>query len=396
MYVDPVIFVDQPNTITMPSVADQVGAGTTQVVTRSTSGAQVTVTATGTSSCTVSSSYSSPYTTVTISWNAEGTCFLAANQGASGNYSPAAQVTRGFNISGITPNSIEFAVLDDADGAGSTTVVIRSDSSEQVSVSASGTSGCTVSSSFSSPDTTVTITWSQNGTCVVNATQSASGGYAAAEPVSRTFTVTGAGTSSGGVGNSSGSFGGSAQLTHVSTLPAAPISNTSRVSFFGTLFDTVTEVYVGGTRVEILNRSANQILIKLPGGLSGFVDVEFRSTLGKLILPKHFNFGGTTIANRARLIVGGFEQNSRVLTPKMRAQIDRWISKHPNLKTITCTGFTSLPRRTTDVALSTNRGTTACDYAKSKRPDLVPTVTQGVEDPRPGSNSRRVRLVLTK
>ena len=389
MYVNPVVFVDQPNTITMPPVANQVGAGTTQVVTRSTSGEQVIVTASGTSGCTVSSSYSSPDTTVTISWNADGDCILAANQGASGNYSPAPQVTRGFNVSGITPNSITFESIGDADGAGSTTVVVRSsNSSEAVTMTASGTSGCTVSSSFSSPDTTVTITWSQDGTCVVNANQAASGGYAAATQVSRTFTVTGAGTGSGGAGYSP-------TLTHVSTSPAAPISNTARVSFFGILFDTVTEVYVGGKKGEILSKGPNQLRIKLPGGLSGFVDVEIRSTLGKLSLPRHFNFGGKTNSNRAKLIVGGFEQNSRVLTPRMRAEIERWLAKNSSLKTLTCTGFTSLPRRTTDVALSTNRGITSCNFAKRERPELTPIVKTGIEDPRPGSNIRRVRLVLT-
>ena len=99
--------------------------------------------------------------------------------------------------------------------------------------------------------------------------------------------------------------------------------------------------------------------------------------------------------NRAVLISGGFEHNSRKLTPKMKRKIDRWLAKHPDLKTVTCTGFTSLPRRTSDVRLSTNRGITACSYAKSKRPDRTTSVSKGKEDPRPGSNVRRVRLVLT-
>jgi hypothetical protein len=99
--------------------------------------------------------------------------------------------------------------------------------------------------------------------------------------------------------------------------------------------------------------------------------------------------------NRAVLISGGFEHNSRKLTPKMKRKIDRWLAKHPHLKTVTCTGFTSLPRRTSDVKLSTNRGKTACKYAKSKRPELTTSVSQGKEDPRPGSTVRRVRLVLT-
>jgi hypothetical protein len=197
-----------------------------------------------------------------------------------------------------------------------------------------------------------------------------------------------------GAGSSAGS-GATTSLSHIQTVPNRPKSNKSRISLFGTLFDTVTEVYVGGKKVEILSKGANQLRIKLPGGLSGFVDVEIRSTLGKLSLPRHFNFGGKTNSNRAELIVGGFEQNSRVLTPRMRAEIERWLAKNSSLKTLTCTGFTSLPRRTTDVALSTNRGITSCNFAKRERPELTPIVKTGIEDPRPGSNIRRVRLVLT-
>lgn len=388
MYVDPVVFIDQPNSITLPALSDATGAGSTTVVATSTSGAQVSVTASGTSGCTVSTSYANPNTTVTITWNANGTCLLAANQGASGNYAPAAQVSRAFTVSGILANSITLPTLSDAEEAGSVVVVSTSTSGEQVTITTSGTSGCTATTSYASPNTTVTISWNQNGTCVVSANQAASGSYAAANQVSRTFTITGVIPSSGG----SSSF---QQLTHVASLPAAPRTNTARVSLFGTHFDTVTEVYVGGKKVEMLGQSANELRVRLPGGLTGFVDVEIRSTIGNLKLVRHFNFRGKSSSNRAELIVGGFEQNSRVLTPRMRAEIERWLAKHSNLKTITCTGFTSLPRRTTDVALSTNRGATSCNFAKRERPELITAVKPGIEDPRPGSNIRRVRLVLT-
>jgi hypothetical protein len=114
-------------------------------------------------------------------------------------------------------------------------------------------------------------------------------------------------------------------------------------------------------------------------------------------MVKKLNFGGVAAAGtrKARLIVGGFAHNSRVLTPRMKNRIDRWLERNSDLGTLTCTGFTSLPRRTTDVALSTNRGITACKFSKRQRSDLETSVSQGIEDPRPGSNVRRVRLVLT-
>jgi hypothetical protein len=100
--------------------------------------------------------------------------------------------------------------------------------------------------------------------------------------------------------------------------------------------------------------------------------------------------------DRAKLIVGGFDHNSRKLTDRMQARIDKWLAKHPHLSTLSCTGFTSLPKRPTDVVLSENRGITACKYSKSERPELKTSVSQGIEDPRPGADVRRVRLVLTK
>lgn len=193
------------------------------------------------------------------------------------------------------------------------------------------------------------------------------------------------------------SSGGSsaAALQHFSTQPLAPTSKTKTVTMFGNFFDKVTAVYVAGKKVKILEKSAGQLKIRLPKGLKGAVDVELRSPLGNLLLPKHLSFPGSSETRRAAVVVGGFDHNSRVLTTKMKKRIDRWLAKYPDLKTVTCTGYTSLPKRTSDVRLSRNRGITACNYAKSKRLDLVTRVTRGIEDPRPGLNVRRVRLVLT-
>jgi hypothetical protein len=101
---------------------------------------------------------------------------------------------------------------------------------------------------------------------------------------------------------------------------------------------------------------------------------------------------GTT---KATLVVGGFAHNSRKLTPKMKNRIERWLDRHSHLGTLACTGFTSLPRRSADVTLSTKRGITACRFSKTQRVELQTSVSPGIQDPRPGSNVRRVRLVLT-
>ena len=202
-----------------------------------------------------------------------------------------------------------------------------------------------------------------------------------------------------GSGSSGGAGIGAAApaVTLISPLAIVKVPTSRNVSLFGTNFDKVTEVYVGGRKLNILRQTANRIDIRLPKGLSGLVDLELKSTLNNVLSPKHFNYGGVAApgTRKATIIVGGFDHNSRKLTARMKARIDRWLDRNSDLSTLTCTGFTSLPRRTTDVELSTNRGTTACAYAKSQRPEVTSSVSQGIEDPRPGSNVRRVRLVLT-
>lgn len=187
------------------------------------------------------------------------------------------------------------------------------------------------------------------------------------------------------------------QKQHVSTPNKTPAPGET-VAMFGAFFGGITEVFVGGVKVEIISTSDNRVNIRMPLGLTGALDVELKSPLGSLLLPKHFTIGTLPAAGtrQATIIVGGFDHNSRKLTPRMQARIDRWLERNSDLSTLTCTGFTSLPRRTTDDVLSTNRGTTACAYAKRQRSDVTTSVSQGVEDPRPGSNVRRVRLVLTQ
>jgi hypothetical protein len=174
------------------------------------------------------------------------------------------------------------------------------------------------------------------------------------------------------------------------------VSRNGKVSLFGTHFDTVTEVFVGGKKVEMRKISAYQVDITIPNSMSGLVDLEIKSTLNNVLSPKHFNLraSGTSSARGAELSVAGFEHNSRKLTKAMKRKIDSWLKQNPTMSTLTCTGFTSLPKRATDVALSTKRGNSVCNFAKRKNPDLEIVIRPGVEDPRPGSNIRRALLVL--
>lgn len=186
------------------------------------------------------------------------------------------------------------------------------------------------------------------------------------------------------------------ELSHESTEELTPEPG-EIVELFGENLDEVTEVFVGGIEVEIVSRTKDSIEIKMPTGLTGPLDIELKSPSDTLLLENHITIGTLPEAGarKATKIVGGFGHNSRKLTARMKSKIDRWLEKNSDLSTLTCTGFTSLPRRTTDVELSTNRGIIACAYAKTQRADVTTAVSQGIEDPRPGSTVRRVRLVLT-
>ena len=170
------------------------------------------------------------------------------------------------------------------------------------------------------------------------------------------------------------------------------------ITILGANLNTVIDVYIGGIKVPIFTQSGNRLQVRAPKGLSGLVDLELKSSLNDVYMTKKLNYGAVaaTGTRKATLIVGGFAHNSRKLTPRMQKRIERWLERNSDLSTLTCTGFTSLPRRTTDVTLSTNRGITACNFSKRQRSELETSVSQGIEDPRPGSNVRRVRLVLTK
>jgi hypothetical protein len=168
------------------------------------------------------------------------------------------------------------------------------------------------------------------------------------------------------------------------------------ITILGSNLNTVTEVYIGGVKVPIFTQLGNRLQVKAPKGLSGLVDLELKSSLNNSLMAKKLNFV-VVAANGAKkktLVVGGFAPNSKELTQKMKNSIANWLAKHSDLSSLTCTGFTSLPRRTTDLTLSTNRGEKACDFSKRQRAELDTSVSQGIEDPRPGPNIRRVRLVL--
>lgn len=94
------------NRINFDRIGDQTGNSVTVPVT-ALSGGQVTVVSRNTNSCTVSTSYAAPTTSVTITKVANGTCALVASRGLDGEYAPAADklVAFDFRSSAIAPTA---------------------------------------------------------------------------------------------------------------------------------------------------------------------------------------------------------------------------------------------------------------------------------------------------
>ena len=153
------------------------------------SGLPVSFASTTTAVCTVSGS---AVTMVTV-----GTCTIQATQAGNTNYAAATPVSRSFTISKVS-QTIAFGTLSN-----------RAYSPTPFNVSATASSGLPVS--FASTTTAVctvsgsAVTMVTVGTCTIQASQAGNATYAAATPVSRSFTVSKASQSItfGALGNQS-------------------------------------------------------------------------------------------------------------------------------------------------------------------------------------------------
>ena len=129
---------------------------------------------------------------------AVGSCTVSASQPGDGAYWLAATpVSQTLAVAGL-PQTISFpAIADRVLDASPFTVTLSSTSGLPVSLASQTASVCSVSGTA--------VTLISTGTCALIATAPASGSYAAADPVARSFAVTAAAT--GGAGNGSSTDG---------------------------------------------------------------------------------------------------------------------------------------------------------------------------------------------
>jgi sugar lactone lactonase YvrE len=162
-------------TITFGSLSSQaLGTAAFTVSATASSGLPVSFASTTTSVCTVSG------TTVTLV--AVGQCSIQASQAGNASYAAATPVTESFQVT-VGSQTITFGPLSSqALGTAAFTVSASASSGLPVSFASTTTSVCTVSG------TTVTLVAA--GQCSIQASQAGNANYAAATPVTRSFTVT--------------------------------------------------------------------------------------------------------------------------------------------------------------------------------------------------------------
>ncbi len=165
-------------TITFNALSDRaLGSGDFTVSATASSGLAVVFNSQTTAKCTVSGDV--------VTLVATGTCTIRARQTGDANYLAAANVNQSFTVTSgsLTSQTITFNTLPDkVEGSAPFTVSATASSGLTVSFASTTTSVCTVSGS--------TVTLLIPGTCSITASQAGNGTYAAATPVSRSFSVT--------------------------------------------------------------------------------------------------------------------------------------------------------------------------------------------------------------
>jgi hypothetical protein len=165
----------EQQTITFAAPAGKTyGASPFTVNATASSGLAVSFASSTTSICTLSGS--------TVTLVAAGTCSITASQAGNANVAAATSVTQSFTVA-QEQQTITFAALaSKAYGASPFTVSATASSGLAVSFASTTTSVCTVSGS--------TVTLVAAGTCSITASQAGNEDFAAAGPVTQSFTVT--------------------------------------------------------------------------------------------------------------------------------------------------------------------------------------------------------------
>jgi hypothetical protein len=177
----------QAQTINFTSVAPgaaTVGGPTYNVTATATSGLTVTFTidASASSVCSISGSS-------TVSFIGVGTCVINANQAGNGTYSPAPQVQQSFPV-GQGSQTISFTSVPPSNATvGGPGYIVTATATSGLAVTLAIDSSAAAVCSISGTASGSTVSFTANGTCVINATQPGNANYNAAPQVQQSFPV---------------------------------------------------------------------------------------------------------------------------------------------------------------------------------------------------------------
>jgi hypothetical protein len=118
------------------------------------------------------------------------------------------------------------------------------------------------------------------------------------------------------------------------------------------------------------------------------------STTSRTVVITVSGSSSVVVGSSAKQVVPGFALDSAKLTLRMKKAIRKFVLANPELTTVTCRGFTSLPASARDMKLARQRGKAVCDYILKLNPDLTVKVLKGGHTEKTGSENRRVRIVM--
>ncbi len=173
------LYVRKPQTIKFPHPGTQT-VGTPLILSATaSSGLAVSFASQTTGVCTVSGT--------TATFLTPGTCTIQASQAGNATWAAATPVSRSFTVdaASLQPQTITFNTPATQTVGTPLTLSATASSGLPVSFASQTTSVCTVSSSAS----TFITTFATTGMCTIQASQAGNGAWAAATPVSRSFTV---------------------------------------------------------------------------------------------------------------------------------------------------------------------------------------------------------------
>jgi fibronectin type 3 domain-containing protein len=235
-----------PQTITFAAIPSQAVGNTLTLSATASSGLPVSLASATTTVCTLAGSV--------VTFQSPGSCTITASQAGNSNYLAAASVTQTITVVTPVAQTITFAAI------------ATQSSGTPLALTATASSGLPVSYASSTPSVCIvtgsTASLLAAGTCTLTASQPGGGTYAAATPVTQSFTVTSAPQS---------------QTITFSTIPAQTVGTTLNLSGYATASSglTVTWTYVNngnctvsGTTATFLNAGSCGIIANQAGNAS--------------------------------------------------------------------------------------------------------------------------------